>query len=154
MGTLSKALGGFGAYAACTAEVRQWIFNRARSLVFSTSLPPGVCAAGAAAIARVRRDGELRARLWNNIRFFAAGLQRLGLPSHTDSAIFPVVVGAPEEAVALSRKLREQGLLVKAIRPPTVPEGTSRLRFALSAGHTEEQLTRALDALEGWKKRG
>lgn len=152
MGTLSKALGGFGAYVACSAEVRQWLFNRARSLVFSTSLPPGVCAAGTAAIARVRRDSALRERLWTNIRFFAAGLARLGLPSHTDSAIFPVVVGGPEEAVALSRKLREKGLLVKAIRPPTVPEGTSRLRFALAAGHTEEHLDRALTALQEWKR--
>ena len=148
MGTLSKALGGFGAYVACSAEVRQWLFNRARSVIFSTSLPPAVCGAGAAAISRVRRDAPLRERLWKNIRFFAAGLKALGLPSHEDSAIFPVVVGTPEAAVNASRALRTAGLLVKPIRPPTVPEGSSRLRFALCAGHTEEQLSRALSALQ------
>jgi 8-amino-7-oxononanoate synthase len=147
MGTLSKALGGFGAYAACSAEVRQWLFSRARSIVYSTSLPPAVCAVGLAAIARVRRDAPLREQLWRNIRFFAAGLRKLGLPAHEDSAIFPVVIGSPEAAVGASRTLRAQGLLVKPIRPPTVPDGTSRLRFALCAAHTEAHLTRALDAL-------
>ncbi len=147
MGTLSKALGGFGAYAACSADVRQWLFNRARSVVYSTSLPPAVCAVGTAAIAKVRREPALRERLWRNIRLFAAGLRKLGLPAHEDSAIFPVVIGAPEAAVSASRTLRAAGLLVKPIRPPTVPEGTSRLRFALCAGHTEEHLHRALEAL-------
>ncbi len=147
MGTLSKALGGFGAYVACSAEVRQWLFSRARSLVFSTSLPASACAVGLAAIARVRRDAPLRERLWKNIRFFAAGLQQLGRPSHEASAIFPVVVGSPEAAVSASRAMRAEGLLVKPIRPPTVPEGTSRLRFALCAGHTQAQLSRALAAI-------
>ncbi len=148
MGTLSKALGAFGAYVACTADVRQWLFNRARSVVFSTSLPPAICAAATASISRVRFDSGPRDALWRNIRFFAAGLRQLGLPAHEDSAIFPVVLGPPEKALAASRRLRDAGLLVKPIRPPTVPEGTSRLRFALSAGHTEEHLTRALKALE------
>ena len=148
MGTLSKALGSFGAYVACAADLRQWLLNRARSLIFSTSLPPAVCAVGVAAISRVRGDAALRARLWKNIRFFSAGLKQLGLPAHEDSAIFPVVVGSPDAAVSASRSLRAAGLLVKPIRPPTVPEGTSRLRFALCAGHTEEQLSRALTALQ------
>ncbi len=148
MGTLSKALGSFGAYLACSSEIRQWLFNRARSVVFSTSLPAAVCAAGTAAIARLRRDAAVRERLWTNIRFFSAGLKKLGLPAHEDSAIFPVVVGSPDAAVNASRALRAAGLLVKPIRPPTVPEGTSRLRFALCAGHTEEQLSRALAALQ------
>ncbi len=148
MGTLSKALGGFGAYVACSAQVRQWLFNRARSLVFSTSLPAAVCAAGMMAIVRVRRDGALRERLWTNIRFFSAGLKRLGLPAHQDSAIFPVVIGSPDAAVEASARLRAAGLLVKPIRPPTVPEGTSRLRFALSAGHTQAHLSVALAELK------
>jgi 8-amino-7-oxononanoate synthase len=148
MGTISKALGGFGAYVACSNETRHWLFSAARSLVYSTSLPPAVCAAGTAAIARVRKDSALRERLWKNIRFFAAGLRRLGLAAHEDSAIFPVVTGTPDSAMAAARLLRSQGLLVKPIRPPTVPSGTSRLRFALCAGHTQPQLTRALEAIE------
>ncbi len=148
MGTLSKALGGFGAYVACSAQIRQWLFNRARSLVFSTSLPPAVCAAGTAAISLVRRDASTREQLWTNIRFFGDGLKRLGLRSHQESAIFPVVIGSPDATVHASRAFRDAGMLVKPIRPPTVPEGTSRLRFALSAGHTQEQLSRALAVLK------
>ncbi len=148
MATLSKALGCVGAYVACSAPVRELLFNRARSLVFSTALPPGLCAAAAYALGRVQRDSALRERLWSNIGHFAAGLERLGLPAHRDSAIFSVVLGAPEAAVAASRALRQKGLLVKPIRPPTVPPGTSRLRFALSAAHTPAHLDAALAALD------
>jgi len=81
------------------------------------------------------------------VRRFAAGLRTLGLSAREDSAIFPVLAGAPERAVACSARLREEGLLVRAIRPPTVPEGTSRLRFALSAAHTDAHVDRALAAL-------
>ncbi len=147
MATLSKALGCVGAYVACSAPVRELLFNRARSLVFSTALPPALCAAATLSLQRVQKDPALRERLWTNVRHFAAGLERLGLPAHRDSAIFSIVLGAPEAAVAASRELRKAGLLVKPIRPPTVPPGTSRLRFALSAAHTVEHLDRALAAL-------
>jgi 8-amino-7-oxononanoate synthase len=148
MATLSKAAGCVGAYVACSAPVRELLFNRARSLVFSTALPPGLCAAAAYALGRVKNDSALREKLWANIRHFASGLEQLGLPAHRDSAIFSVVLGAPEKAVDASKTLRRSGLLVKAIRPPTVPAGTSRLRFALSAAHTTEHLDRALNALK------
>ncbi|MFT3839953.1 MAG: 8-amino-7-oxononanoate synthase [Myxococcaceae bacterium] len=152
MATLSKAVGCVGAYVASSAPVRELLFNRARSLVFSTALPPGLCAAAAYALGRVQRDSALRERLWANIGHFASGLERLGLPAHRDSAIFSVVLGAPEKAVAASKQLRAAGLLVKAIRPPTVPAGTSRLRFALSAAHSLEHLDRALNALHDLKE--
>jgi 8-amino-7-oxononanoate synthase len=148
MATLSKSAGCVGAYVACSAPVRELLYNRARSLVFSTALPPGLCGAAAWALGRIQKDGALREKLWANIRHFASGLERLGLPAHRDSAIFSVVLGAPEKAVAASKALRAKGLLVKAIRPPTVPPGTSRLRFALSAAHSTQQLDRALNALE------
>ena len=89
----------------------------------------------------------MRERLWRNIRQFAAGLRQLGHPAEARSAIFPVVLGEPQLALAAAHRLRERGILAKAIRPPTVPSGTSRLRFALSAGHTSGQIDRALDAL-------
>lgn len=152
MATLSKAVGCVGAYVASSAPVRELLFNRARSLVFSTALPPGLCAAAAYALGRIQRDGALRERLWANINHFAGGLERLGLPAHRDSAIFSVVLGEPEKAVAASKQLRNAGLLVKAIRPPTVPAGTSRLRFALSAAHSFEHLDRALNALQELKR--
>ncbi len=147
MGTLSKALGGLGAYICASRAVVELVLNRARPLVFSTALPAALCAAAEAAVDIVERDEAVRARLWRNIRRFADGLRSLGLPAETRSAIFPVILGEPERALEASRALRARGLLVKAIRPPTVPEGTSRLRFCLSAAHTEGQVDLALREL-------
>jgi len=154
MGTLGKALGGFGAYAATTRAVADLLVNRARSVVFSTTLPPALCEAMVVAIDLLEHDPELRPRLWRNIRRFVDGLRTLGFAAEARSAIVPVVLGTPERALRASAFLRERGLLVKPIRPPTVPEGTSRLRFALSAGHTEAHLDRALQALEEARAHG
>jgi 8-amino-7-oxononanoate synthase len=148
MGTLGKALGAFGAYAATSAPVASLLVNRARSLVFSTALPAAVCAAAEAALERVEQEPQLRARLWHNIRYFAEGLSALGHPAQPVSAIFPVVLGLPEQALAAAAFLRARGLLVKPIRPPAVPLGTSRLRFALSAAHSQQHLEQALSALK------
>jgi 8-amino-7-oxononanoate synthase len=154
MGTLGKALGGFGAYAATTRAVADLLVNRARSVVFSTTLPPALCEALVVAIDILETDPELRPRLWRNIRRFVDGLRRLGFAAEPRSAIVPVILGTPERAVRASAFLRERGLLVKPIRPPTVPEGTSRLRFALSAAHTEAHVDRALQALEEARAHG
>ncbi|HZJ54848.1 MAG TPA: 8-amino-7-oxononanoate synthase [Myxococcaceae bacterium] len=154
MGTLGKALGGFGAYAATTRAVADLLVNRARSVVFSTTLPPALCEALVVAIDVLEHDPELRPRLWRNIRRFVDGLRRLGFAAEPRSAIVPVLLGAPERALRASAFLRERGLLVKPIRPPTVPEGTSRLRFALSAAHTEAHVDRALQALEEARAHG
>jgi 8-amino-7-oxononanoate synthase len=154
MGTLGKALGGFGAYAATTRAVADLLVNRARSVVFSTTLPPALCEAMVVAIDLLEHDPELRPRLWRNIQRFVDGLRSLGLVAEARSAIVPVILGTPERAVRASAFLRERGLLVKPIRPPTVPEGTSRLRFALSAAHTEAHVDRALQALEEARAHG
>lgn len=148
VGTLGKSLGVFGAFAVGSAAVCELFVNRARSLVFSTSFPAALCVAGGTALEILQREPELRARLWRNIRHFAEGLERIGLPAEIRSSIFSIVVGEPDAAVEASRFLRARGVLAKAIRPPTVPEGTSRLRFALSAAHTEAHLELALEALE------
>ncbi len=147
MGTLSKALGGMGAYVATSRPLADLLLNRARPFVFSTALPAALCAAAEAALDAVEGDVVLRERLWRNIRRFAHGLRALGLPAEPRSAIFPVILGDPERALEAARRCRERGLLVKAIRPPTVPEDTSRLRFCLSAGHTEGHIDLALDVL-------
>jgi 8-amino-7-oxononanoate synthase len=147
MGTLSKSLGGLGAYICASRPVVELVLNRARPLVFSTALPAALCAAAEAAVDIVERDEDLRARLWRNIRRFSEGLRSLGLPAEPRSAIFPVILGEPEHAIEASRALRARGLLVKAIRPPTVPVGTSRLRFCLSAAHTEGHVDLALEGL-------
>jgi len=154
MGTLGKALGGFGAYAATTRAVADLLVNRARSVVFSTTLPPALCEAVVVAIDLLESDPDLRGRLWRNIRRLVDGLRRLGFQAEPRSAIVPVILGTPERALRASAFLRERGVLVKAIRPPTVPEGTSRLRFALSAAHTEAQIDRALQALEEARAHG
>jgi len=147
MGTVSKSLGGLGAYICASRPVVELVLNRARPLVFSTALPAALCAAAEAAVDIVEHDEDLRARLWRNIRRFSEGLRALGLPAEPRSAIFPVILGEPEHAIEASRALRSRGLLVKAIRPPTVPVGTSRLRFCLSAAHTEGQVDLALEGL-------
>jgi 8-amino-7-oxononanoate synthase len=142
VGTLSKALGGAGAWVAGSSAVVELVLNRARSFVFSTGLPPAVCAAGEAAVLKVASEPELRARLWRNVEQLAAGL---GLPA--TSPIFSIVLGAPVVALEASRALLAQGLLVKAIRPPTVPEGTSRLRVSLSAAHTAADIEHLVAAV-------
>jgi len=154
MGTLGKALGTFGAYAATSGPVASLLVNRARTVIFSTALPPAVCAAAEAAVELVEEGAALRERLWRNIRHFSAGLEALGHPARASSAIFPVVLGAAERAMAAAAFLRARGLLVKPIRPPSVPAGTSRLRFALSAAHTLDQLDQALAGLRELKAHG
>ncbi|XXF81527.1 8-amino-7-oxononanoate synthase [Myxococcaceae bacterium GXIMD 01537] len=149
MGTLSKSLGSMGAYVATSRVVADLLLNRVRPFIFSTALPAAVCAAAEAAVDAAERDTALRERLWRNIRRFAAGLRLLGLPAEPRSAIFPVILGEPERALAAAERCRERGVLVKAIRPPTVPEGSSRLRFCLSAAHTGGHIDLALEVLRG-----
>lgn len=141
MGTLSKAIGASGAYVATSKVTREFLLSSARSLIFSTALPFPVVAAARAGLRRLRDPG-LRSVLWRHIERVAAALQ---VPAH--SAVFSIVLGSPTAALEASATLRARGLLVKAIRPPTVPEGTSRLRISLSALHTEAQVDALLEAL-------
>nr|WP_242544914.1 8-amino-7-oxononanoate synthase [Corallococcus sp. NCSPR001] len=147
MGTLSKALGGLGAYVATSRAVADLLVSRARPFVYSTALPAALCAGAECAVDLVEHDPAPRERLWGHIHRFTEGLRALGLPAEPRSAIFPVILGEPSRALDAAKRLREAGLLVKAIRPPTVPEGTSRLRFCLSAAHTMGHIDLALEAL-------
>jgi 8-amino-7-oxononanoate synthase len=147
VGTLGKALGAFGAFAAAAQTVVDLLVNRARTLIFSTALPPAICFAAGRAIERVDGEPELRSRLWRNIRQFCEGLLELGIPAQPRSAIFPILLGEPGRAVEAAEHLRKRGVLAKPIRPPTVPAGTSRLRFSLCASHQPEQIALALQAL-------
>ena len=148
MGTLSKALGSSGAYVATSRVVRELLLSTARPLIFSTALPAAVVAGARAALKLVRDEPLRRARLHQHVERFAAGARRLGFEVAADSAIFSLVQGTPEAALEASQTLRAQGFLVKAIRPPTVPDGTSRLRISLSAAHTDAQVDGLLSALE------
>jgi 8-amino-7-oxononanoate synthase len=148
MGTLGKALGSFGAYAAVERRLRDLLLTRARTFVFTTALPPAACGATLAALEIVRGEPERRARLLALCDQMKAGLTRLGFDvARVVSPIFPVILGSEERALAAAGALRDRGFFVRAIRPPTVPVGTSRLRVALSALHTERQLDGFLGAL-------
>jgi len=143
MGTFGKALGSYGAYAACSGQVREYLINKARSLIFSTSLPPAVLAASCAAVDLVQSDeGErLRQQLADNGQLLRSLLQSAGcaVPEGT-TPIVPLLVGDAEATVVFSSRLLEEGLFVQGIRPPTVPVGTSRLRCTLMASHTPDQI--------------
>ena len=146
VGTLSKGAGSYGAFAVGSRTVIALLANRARSFVFSTALPPTVCAASLAALEQIRRP-ERRETLWRNVHHFARGLREIGVTAEPRSPIFPIVLGSPERALDVAAKLRARGVLAKAIRPPTVPAGTSRLRLSLSTAHTLADLDLALEAL-------
>lgn len=140
VGTLSKSLGSLGGFVAGSGPIVDWCRNTARPFIFSTATPPAVAAAALAALGVLRgpEGSELIDRLRANIDVL--------VPDHR-SGVIPVILGAEEEALRVSAALLERGLLVPAIRPPTVAAGSSRLRIAVSAAHTSEDLTRLVDAL-------
>lgn len=146
--TLGKALGCAGAFVAGSEDLIEYLVQRARSWVFSTAPPPALAAAGRRALRIIDAEPEHRLRLQANVRRFRDGARQLGLPvGDSITPIQPLVVGDPALAMAWSRALFESGLWVAAIRPPTVPKGTSRLRITLSAAHRDEEIDRLLDAL-------
>ena len=148
MGTLGKALGSFGAYVAGSRRLVDLLVSKARTFIFTTALPPAACGAALAALDVLAAEPARRERLRALSARMKAGLEALGFDlSRVVAPIFPVVLGTEERALAASRGLRARGYFVRAIRPPTVPRGTSRLRVALTAGHTEAQVDAFLGAL-------
>lgn len=149
MGTLGKALGGFGAYVAGSRALREMLINRCRSFIFTTSLPPPVLAAAIAAVELLYKEPHRRMALWHNCRALRDGLKGLGFSlGQSQSQIQPLVIGDAERCMAFSERLLKKGVFAQGVRPPTVPQGTSRLRITLMATHTHEQLHRALRAFE------
>ena len=150
IGTLGKAAGVAGAFVAGDARVLQWLVQRARPYIFTTASPPALACALLAALPLVQAGDALRAQLQARIAQLRAGLAgspwRL-LPS--DTAIQPLLLGSNEAALAASQALQAQGLWVPAIRPPTVPVGSARLRISLSAAHSAGDVARLLQALQG-----
>jgi 8-amino-7-oxononanoate synthase len=148
MGTMSKALGASGGYVACARLVRDYLVNKAGGFIFSTAPSPLVVAAGLAAWELLPAlDAERRALL-ARAEGLRQGLRRLGLdPGASTTHIVPVILGTPERTLAAKETLAAKGILVSAVRPPTVPQGTSRLRLGLSAAHTEADMARLLEAL-------
>lgn len=140
-GTLGKALGSFGGFVACNRVCRNYLINRARSFIYSTALPPASVGAALGALACLEGDPGMGARLLAQARRFHAQLEEERLqvmPFH--SQIVPVLVGGNRDALELARRLRARGLLATAIRPPSVPEGSARIRLSVTLSHTPDDL--------------
>lgn len=158
--TLGKAIGAAGAFVAGDEDLIEYLVQRARSWIFSTAPPPAVAAAAHAGLRIAREEPEHRQRLHANIRQFVDGARRCGLPlgqagEMSSTAIQPLLTGDEARTLAMSRGLFERGYWVAAIRPPTVPRGTSRLRITLSAAHRPAQIDGLLNALgEVWEAVG
>ena len=145
MGTLSKALGAAGGFIAGSADLCAYLRNRARSFIFDTALPPPTAAAALAALRVVEREPERPMRARSLAGRLATGLRAAGFDvPDPAAAVVPVVIGEPDPAMAMSTRLLDAGVLVTAIRPPTVPQGTSRLRATVMATHTDAEIDRAV----------
>jgi 7-keto-8-aminopelargonate synthetase-like enzyme len=148
MGTLGKALGGFGAYVAGSSALIDFLINRARTFVFTTALPPPVVAAAAAALTIVEREPERRVAVRRNAARLRSGLRNLGydVGGDAESHILPIVIGDAAETMRLSEELLDHGVFAHGIRPPTVPDGTARIRSTVMATHTDADIDDALAA--------
>ncbi|MFH0754147.1 MAG: 8-amino-7-oxononanoate synthase [Candidatus Omnitrophota bacterium] len=149
MGTLSKAAGAFGAYAAGSLELKQYLFNKARSFIFTTALPPAVAGAGLAALGIMRQEPWRRQRVLELAGQMRQALQAAGFDTlESTTPIIPVLVKDSALALDMSQRLLEQGVFVAAIRPPTVPAGTARLRVTVTAAHGPEDIARCVEAFK------
>jgi len=148
VGTLSKALGGIGGFVAASRQVCDLVVNRARPFIYTTALPAAACEAARAALDIVRTEPERRRRVLGLAQRLRAALGAMGFDTGgSETPIVPILVGDPERATALAATLLDARVFCPAIRPPTVPPGTSRLRVSLTAEHTEEDVARLVEAL-------
>jgi 8-amino-7-oxononanoate synthase len=148
VGTLGKALGSYGAYVLCDKPMAKYLINTARTLIFSTALPPPAVAAAMAALDLLREQPRRVEKLQRNSAVLRAALADQGMqvePGQTP--IVPLIVGDAQSAVTASERALERGVFAQAIRPPTVPAGTSRLRLAVMASHTKSELREAAETL-------
>jgi 8-amino-7-oxononanoate synthase len=148
IGTFSKALGGFGGFVAASETVRDYLVNRCGGIIYSTALPPPVLGVIDAALDLAPGMDKERAHVASLAERFRTGAKATGLDTGASTTqIVPLILGAPEAALAMSARLRQEGLWAASIRPPTVPSGTARLRLAFTAAHRESDVDRLLDVL-------
>ena len=141
MGTYSKALGSFGAYIASTKQVKEYLINKARAFIYTTALPPSVIAASIAAIKILKEDHEILNILWRTTRLFGERLKSLGFNTlDSETPIIPILTGGVEDTLLFSKRLFEEGIYAAPIRPPTVPEGSCRIRTTVTAAHSESDI--------------
>ena len=144
MGTLSKAMGGYGGYVGGSKALRELLVHGARSFIYTTAPPPAQMGAALGAFEVLGAEPSLGARLLRNALFFRSILEASGLNTlRSQSQIIPILIGDNQRAVAISNTLRERGIIASAIRPPTVPEGTARLRLSVTLAHSMADLQRA-----------
>jgi 8-amino-7-oxononanoate synthase len=143
MGTFGKALGSYGAYVAASKSMIDFLINRARTFIYSTGLPPAVIGASLAATRIIGQEPELRRDLFAKVECFKAALGEKGLTNLGPSQIVPIMIGESSRAVKIAHALRDQGIFATAVRPPTVPEGTARLRFSITRHLSKEALQQA-----------
>jgi len=149
MGTLSKAVGSFGAYCCGSQELISFLVNRARSFIYTTAMPAAVAAASRKAVQIISEDSERRNTLWSNTRYMREGLLEMGLDiMNSSTPIIPILVKDSALAVEFSYRLFDKGVLITAIRPPTVPLNTARLRLTVTAVHTKDDLAYALNMIK------
>ncbi len=147
MGTFSKALGSLGGYIAGKKDLIDYILNKSRSLIYTTALPPAVLASSIEAL-EIVKDDSLKKALWENIKFFKAGIKDMGLSiGDSESQIIPIIIGESPLALKFAKGLFDEGIFAQAIRPPTVPQGTSRVRISLMTTHRKEDLESALEKI-------
>ncbi len=148
MGTFSKALGGYGGFVTCSQELREWLINKARAFIYTTAPPPSTVATAIAALNILAAEPALGSELLQRARHFRDRLQAAGLNTlHSDSAIVPIVIGENDAVLRIAQRLKDQHILVGAIRPPTVPTGTARLRCSITLAHTKSDLDFAADQI-------
>ncbi len=148
IGTLSKALGSVGGFVAADETAISYLLNRSRSFIFNTALAPGAVAAALAALDIVQSEPQRRERLHTLAARLRDGLEAAAFSTRpSETQIVPMLIGEAAAAVAMEQRLREAGVFAKAVRPPTVPEGTSRIRFNVMATHDDDDIQRVLDAI-------
>ena len=148
MGTLSKAIGSLGGYVSGDIDLISYLRNKARTFMYTTALPPAVCAASIAGIKLIQEDPSMRVSLWNNVRLIKDKLNSLNINTiSSESQIIPILIGDAKKAVKVSKLLYDKGILIPAIRPPTVPANSSRLRMTVMSSHTKQDLERLSQTL-------
>ncbi len=149
VGTYSKALGSMGGFVCGPKIFIEYLLNKARTFIYTTGLPPAVCGASLGAFEAIQEEPQRVERLWENGKKIRDGLRALGYDIPRGAGpILPIIVGENDEAVKMSEKLLEEGILVVAIRPPTVPKGTARLRLSVSAAHTDADIEKLMNAFK------
>ncbi len=149
MGTFSKAVGSFGAYCCGKKELMDELINKARSFIYTTGLPPAVCAASSKGIDIIQQEEALRKKLWDNTYFIRGELTSAGFDTqYSQTPIIPIVVKDSDLALEFSKRLVKEGVFISAIRPPTVPNNTARMRLSITAKHTKDDCEKVVEVLK------